>query len=306
MTVFPSTPDHDASLLALSRQHRAIAAQMTTIQNERAKVRRAGFDLAAFRAALPPKLKVLIVTPVDDGHKKCFWDSVRRFERTPDPAGHTYEWITPDGDSLVTRARNNHNHTFLAGTDFDVVGTIDSDLDFRPEDIWQLVAHRLPIVAGTYYIKARDTRPCINSLPGEGVDHDTGLMRVATAGTGALFTHRSVVNDMVAAGDWWHHWLVRYIADGSLATQHHVYHHGIIDDPTLPHTPREMSEDWAFCYFARALGYDIYLDTRAAFFHRGEIDFPLHARRMTAEEVARGEIAQPDGTFTAVAKPERV
>jgi hypothetical protein len=263
-------------------------------------------DLAAFRAQLPARLRVLIITPCDDGHKLCFWQSLRAFEKTPDPAGHTYEILTPPGDSLITRARNNYNHTFFFGTDFDYLLWIDSDLDFRPEDIHRLVAHRLPIVGGTYYIKARDTRPCINSLPGEGTDPETGLMRVASTGTGALMYHRSVVAAMIAAADSWDKWRLRYIDDANQDTRYALFFDGVIDDKDFPHTPRFMSEDWSWCYFARKLGYDIWLDTRAVFLHRGEIDYPLHARRMSAEEVQRGELQQPDGAFTPIAKPEPV
>lgn len=261
------------------------------------------FDLAAFRAALPEKLRILVVTPCDDGHKLCFWNSLRAFEKSPDPAGHRYDILTPPGDSLIPRARNNYNHTFYFGSDFDYLLWIDSDLDFRPADIWRLASHRLPLVAGTYYIKDATGRPCINTLPGEAADPDTGLLRVATAGTGALLYHRSVIAAMIGVAGTWPHWRLAYKDDATQETRYNVFFNGVVDDPEFSHTPRYLSEDWAFCWFARKLGYDVMLDTRAVFLHRGEIDYPLHARRLTAEEQAAGHIAQPDGTFTPMAKP---
>jgi len=81
-----------------------------------------------------PGKSFIIFTPCDDGHKLCFWESVRRFERayysgqlnTP----HKFEFVTPPGDSLVPRARNNGLHHFIAKTDADYLFPLDSDLDF--------------------------------------------------------------------------------------------------------------------------------------------------------------------------------
>lgn len=293
----------DTELHFASRQMEALKKRMARLVNERAA--KSKCDLAAFRAKLPEKLKVLIVTPCDDGHKLCYWNSIRALEKAKDPAGHTYEVLTPPGDSLIPRARNNFSHTFQFKTNFDYIGWIDSDEDFRPEDIWRLISHRLPIVAGTYYIKDREGRPCINTIPGEAAD-ENGLLRVATAGTGALFYHRSVIDAMIEAADWWPHWPIRYVCDNTKDVKYHLFHHGVVDDPDFGHTPRDLSEDWSWCYFARKLGYDVYLDTKAVFIHRGEIDYPLHARRMSADEVARGEVVNPDANFKPAPKPEPV
>jgi hypothetical protein len=256
-------------------------------------------DTEAFRASLPQTLSILVITPCDDGHKLCFWNSLRAFEKRPDPAGHRYEVLTPPGDSLIPRARNNYNHTFYFGTDFDYLLWLDSDLDFRPEDVWQLVSHRLPIVAGLYAVKERERRWCLNSIPTEQPDAATGLQRVACAGTGALLYHRSVITAMIAAAETWPHWRVKYIDDHTRGERFHLFHHGVIHDPQeFSHSPRDMSEDWSWCYFARKLGYDIMLDTRCVFLHRGEIDYPLDARRLTEAEVNSGKINQPDGSTT--------
>lgn len=296
--------EYETALNENAVKRRALEAEALQLIIARSKCAR--IDLVAFRGALPERLKVYVSTPCDDGHKHCFWESLRTFDRTPDPAGHSYLWQTPPGDSLIPRARNHAAHDFFFNSDCDYLLTIDSDLDFRPADIHALIAHRLPIVAGTYYIKARDTRPCINSLPGELADPATGLMKIAKGGTGALLVHRSVVAEMHAAAAWWPHWRVEFVRDGVGDKSAHLYHHGVIHDPAFPHTPRDLSEDWAFCYFARCLGYDIILDTRTVFFHRGEIDFPLHARRLSAAEVAAGAIAQPDGAITPIVKSEIV
>lgn len=263
-------------------------------------------DLTAFRAALPEQLSIMVVTPCDDGHKLCFWNSLRAFERTPDPAGHRYTVLTPPGDSLIPRARNNYNHVFYFGTACDYILWLDSDLDFRPEDIWRLVAQRLPIVAGLYAIKERSLRWCLNAIPGEPIDPATGLQRVACAGTGALLYHRSVIAAMIAAAPTWPHWRVQYVDDHTKEQKYHLFHHGVIDDPVeFSHSPRDMSEDWSFCYMARKLGFDVWLDWQAVFLHRGEIDYPLDCRRLTAQEAAAG-IAPVGPLGPVLPLPEKV
>jgi hypothetical protein len=295
---------YDRLLAANAARRRALEAEAVALLAERRPA--AATDLALFRRTLPDKLKIYVSTPIDDGHKRCFWESLRAFDRTPDPAGHTYVWQTPPGDSLIPRARNNAAHDFFYNTDFDYLATVDSDEDFRPSDMWALVAHRLPIVCGTYYIKDSTGRPCINTLPGEETDPATGLRKIAKGGTGVMLTHRSVIAAMLAAAEWWPHWRIEYVRDHDGARCPHLYHHGVIHDPAFPHTPRDLSEDWSFCYLARTLGYDIYLDTRTVFLHRGEIDYPLHARRLSAEEMKAGAITQPDGTLASLPAPETV
>lgn len=261
-------------------------------------------ELTDFRAKLPEKLKIFVSTPCDDGHKLCYWNSIRALERYPDPAGHSYFIYTTPGDSLIPRARNNHAHEFLK-SDCDIFLPIDSDLDFRPQDVWGMVARRLPIVAGMYAIKQRDLRWCVNGIPGEPVNEE-GMQRVATAGTGALAIYRIVFDKMKSVAASWEHWRMRYICDHTKEEKFHFFHHGVIDDPVEfahAHNPRDMSEDWNFCYMARKLGFDVWADTRSIFLHEGTILYPIDARRLTPEEEASGVIQQPDGSITGKPVP---
>ncbi len=262
--------------------------------------------LAEFRATLPEKMSIMIATPIDDGHRRCFWESVRLLERTPDPAGHTYHVVTFPGDSLVTRVRNKILHEFFFLTKHDYLGFIDSDIDFLPGDAFKLAAHRLPIVCGLYGIKEPKLRWCMNSLPGEFVDPKTGLQKVATAGTGWLFIHRSVIATMIAAADSWTHWKIKYIDDHSRQPRHWLFFDGVVEHPGLDPNPRGMSEDWAFCFFARQLGFDIWMDTRAIVLHEGNIMYPLECRRLTREETENQKIVNPDGSETHIGLPQKV
>lgn len=240
-------------------------------------------DLAAFRATLPERLRISVATPVDDGHKVCYWMSLITLAVAQTP--HDFRLAVHPGDSLVTRGRDNMLHTFYWETADDYLLFIDSDIDFRNEDLLRLANHRLPIVAGRYAIKQDELRWCINIIPEEKPDPQTGLQKIATAGTGFLMFHRSVVGRMIAAADQWPHWRIRYIDDARRDVRYHLFADEVIDDPEwFTHSPRRMSEDWAFCYFARKLGYDVWLDTNVTVFHRGECDYPRQARRMSREE----------------------
>lgn len=265
---------------------------------------------------ITPSRSFLIVTPCDDGHKFCFWESLRRFERalhtgqldTP----HRFEVITMPGDSLVPRARNNLLHTFFTRTDFDFIFPLDSDLDFTPQDVIRLAdlaaGRDLDFLAGRYAIKEPNLRWCENGLPGETPDAD-GLLRISMAPGGIHLISRRCIAAMIAAADTWPHWRIRYTCDAAQDERWNLYFAGVVLDPEMfPDRPlgRYLSEDWGISYLARKLGFTIWCDTRTVMLHRGEIFYPLGARRLTEEETRAGLIHQPDGTTTPIIPPEKV
>jgi hypothetical protein len=269
---------------------------------------KAGFadprDLATFRATLPRRLVVTLITPCDDGHKRDFWESTIAAAQAQLPDVVLRIW-TPPGDSLIPRGRNHHLHDWYFNTADDYALEIDSDIDYRPDDIVQTVQHRLPIIAGRYAIKEDNLRWCLNFLPGEPVDPATGLQRVATTGTGWFCKHRSVVGRMIAAADYWNAWRVKFTSDQFRSTRYLLYAHCVVKDAKdFPDHPegRELSEDWSFCYLARKLGYDIWSDTKLIVWHCGATKYPRNMRRLTREEVAAGVIQQPDGSQTPMPK----
>lgn len=257
-----------------------------------------------------PGKSFLIYTPCDDGHKLCFWESIRRFERayysgqlnTP----HRFEVVTPHGDSLVPRARNNGVHFFLTATQADYMFPLDSDLDFTPQDVLRMadvIAGRdLDFICGRYAIKEPNLRWCENSLPGKLPDAD-GLVEVAAAPGGIHIISRRMLYAMIASADAWTHWRIKYTDDAHHDERWNLYYAGVVFDPvSWPDRPlgRYLSEDWGISYLARCLGFPIICDTRTVALHRGEIFYPLGARRITAEEAAAGAIQNPDGSVTAI------
>ncbi len=267
---------------------------------------------------ITPAKAFLIVTPCDDGHKLCFWDSVRRFERafytgqlnTP----HTFYFHAVPGDSLVPRARNNLAHFWIAGTAFDYIFPLDSDLDFTPQDILRLAdlaAQRdLDFLCGRYAIKEEGLRWCENALPGAVPDAE-GVVEIAMGPGGIHLISRRAVEKAIAiarAGEW-PHWLIQYTDDQNKDERWNLYFNGVVKDlEWFPDRPlgRYLSEDWGISYLMRKLGFKIWCDTRSIMLHRGEIFYPLGTRRLTQEEAASGKIQQPDGSSTFISPVEKV
>lgn len=260
------------------------------------------------RAWRPPPgpYRVFISTPCDDGHQLCFWDSLRALERAS-IRGHTrhrYRFHATPGDSLIPRGRNNHAHHFYHATADDFLLSLDSDLDFRVEDVEQLFDNPGPVMAGRYAIKQEELRWCLNNIPGEKVDPFTQREFVSTAGTGFLAAHRHVYGTLMAEAAAWPHWRIRYNDDASRAVVHDLYFNGVVHDPEwFPGFPegRYLSEDWGFCYLARKHGFPVVCDHRVTALHRGQCDYPRQARRLSCEEEEAGVIQQPDGTTTPIA-----
>lgn len=259
----------------------------------------------------------LITTPCDDGHKLCFWDSVRAFERQyysgKLPTNHVFEFRATGGDSLVPRARNNIAHGFYQNTDFDYLFPIDSDLDFRIADILRLAdlaaGNQLDFLCGLYAIKQDELRWCINTLPGELPDPQSGLQRIAMAPGGIHILSRTAVAKAISAADTWPHWKIRYTDDHTKEERWNLYFNGVVIDPVeFPDKPlgRYLSEDWGISYLMRGVGIPIWCDTRTVMLHRGECFYPKQARRLTAEETAAGEITQADGNKTPITPAEKV
>jgi hypothetical protein len=262
---------------------------------------------------MTPGRSFFIATPCDDGHKLCFWESVRRFERayylgqldTP----HRFEIFTMQGDSLVPRARNNIAHLFRQGTNYDALFPLDSDLDFTPQDILRMAdvfAQRdLDFLAGRYAIKQPEHRWCENGLPGKVPDAD-GLLEISAAPGGIHIISRRCIDAMVAASDTWTHWPIKYTDDQHQDERWNLYFNGVVKDTEwFPDRPlgRYLSEDWGISYLARKLGFTIWCDTRTIALHRGEIFYPLGARRATEAEVKAGGIKNPDGSITPLNPP---
>lgn len=217
-----------------------------------------------------PRPKVYVPAPAYDWKTEVmFTASLKRAQK------HCHAIIEEDyglGDG-VARTRNNLAYRFLRETDAQFIFFIDSDIVFDPVDIDRIVAHDRPICGGLYPKKEGRLSWVVSSLPGEAIDPATRLLKARETGTGFLCVRRDVLEAMIRAYP-----EIEYEGDprpGAIRWDFFPMH---------AQDRRYLSEDWFFCSRARALGFDVMVDTSVQVAHVGKIVFPL-CKTLTHEEV---------------------
>lgn len=200
------------------------------------------------------------------------------------------------GDSLVTRARNNLAHIFLKETSIPFLLFLDTDLGLSPAGIEHLVSlpPEFAVVGGCYPKKvAGPVQWVFNPLP--GTPTNTTLpetLEVWENGTGLMRIHRSVFGAIREAYPQY-----RYMCDGAGDERCDFFPVGTFPDPINKRT-RYLSEDWAFCQLARAVGFKIWADTKCTARHFGQIAYPWPEPAAPAqpESAASPAVPGPGGT----------
>lgn len=178
-------------------------------------------------------------------------------------------------DSLATRGMNRIAADFLA-SDSEIWINIDADIHFSAKDIDNLTSHDLPLVYGIYPKKQEDTPPCCATLNDKIPEPDAnGLIELRRSGRGFMLVRRDLLESMKEE-------------NGGPALAYH--NHGrtewdffptmVIEGEmsTAPKGEREfISEDWAFCERARALGVKVMADTRIVLAHEGPKVYTFNA-----------------------------
>ena len=130
----------------------------------------------------------LIVTPSHDG--KFFHNyvnSLLNFQNTATHLGMQVQFLLMQGESLITRARNNCVASFLANPEWTHLFWIDSDIGFSPEAALRLLQADYEIAAGVYPLKTEE-------WPAEGLPKDMSCAELK-----ALY-QKYTVNARVPAG----------------------------------------------------------------------------------------------------------
>jgi hypothetical protein len=186
-------------------------------------------------------------------------------------------------DALITRSRNTLLAQFMATSATHIL-FIDADIGFEPSQVFRLLEADRDIVGALYPLRAHHwTEAARERLasgepiatagleyvgePVEQVGAD-GFIRGTFAGTGFLLVSRTAVDRMIAAypDTRCRHGHVL----GSVAAQEV---HALFDCFIDPETRFYLSEDYGFCSRWRALGGEIWLDTRALLTHCGMSEF---------------------------------
>ncbi|MEG0488563.1 MAG: hypothetical protein RR575_11600, partial [Acinetobacter sp.] len=99
----------------------------------------------------------LIATPSHDG--KFFHNyvlSLLNFLNESNRIGMPTQYLLMQGESLITRARNNCVATFLDNPEWTHLFWIDSDIGFTPEAAFRLLQSDYDIAAGVYPLKREE------------------------------------------------------------------------------------------------------------------------------------------------------
>lgn len=178
-------------------------------------------------------------------------------------------------------ARNTACENVLA-SGFTWLFFLDDDVVAPPNTIQRLINHGQDIVSGLYYRRAAPIVPVMMTHDDKGNSQwitswpQNHLIEVDLVGAGCLLIHRRVLEQMSRP---WFDWQLDKVTPnpcrhcGREATMEHCRDVGgksTPHEPSRPHVPPRLSEDFAFCRKAKKeFGFKIHVDTSIVCEHIG-------------------------------------
>ena len=231
----------------------------------------------------------LIVTPSHDG--KLFHNyvnSLLNFQHHALQLGMPLQFLIMQGESLITRARNNCVASFLENKEWTHLFWIDSDIGFTPEAALRLLKSDYDIAAGVYPLKREEwpaeglpehmthakflsifQRYTVNARVPKGAKkleiqiQEDGFIEMSEAPTGFMVIKRHVFEQMMQ-----HYPELKYVPD-SIGVKDKGLHYRFFDVMVDPDTGRYLSEDYGFCRLWEGMGQKIYIDAKSNLSHQG-------------------------------------
>jgi hypothetical protein len=231
----------------------------------------------------------VVVSPSHDG--KFFQNyvtSLLNFAIESERAGMRVQVLFHQGESLVTRARNNCVAQFLANPDWTHLFWIDADIGFSAQAAFRLLLSGYDIAAGVYPLKRENwpaegvpagttqqqfeatfTRYTVNAKASEVTSkvelevQPDGFMKMTEAPTGFMVIKRAVFERLIASYPG-----LNYVPD-SIGEADRGLHYRFFDVMVDPETRRYLSEDYGFCRLWSGLGESIYIDANSNLSHQG-------------------------------------
>ena len=212
-------------------------------------------------------LKVLIATPAYDGRLDVWYTtSLVNSVRIAQDNGIFLHPVFMSYDALVQRARND---LFKLALEYDAVIWIDSDLEWNPMWIMELLGSDKDVIGGTYRKKTDDTE--LYTVKTKDLTAIDGLIKVDGLGMGFLKMSKKAVQAL---------W------DASQPYQNEGREGRMICDIQIV-DGQLVSEDNVVTRKLADLGFDIWLDPRMTCCHIGTKKFYGNfedlAKRLTAQ-----------------------
>ena len=197
--------------------------------------------------------KVLIATPALDGRLDVWYtNSLVNSVRIAQENDIFLHPVFMSYDALVQRARND---LFALALDYDAVIWIDSDLEWHPMWIMELLGSDKDVVGGTYRKKTDDAE--LYTVKTHNLETKDGLVQVEGLGLGFVKMSKKAVQDLWDASP-------EYQNEGKTCRM--ICNVEVIDGQLV-------SEDNAVMRKLASLGYDIWLDPRMTCCHIGTKKF---------------------------------
>jgi hypothetical protein len=210
-------------------------------------------------ASVASPSKCVVLVPVARYVEPPCEQALRGLER----AGYAVRRVW--GHSDIARGRSIMATEALADG-FDELMWIDSDVVFSPGDVDRLRGHGAPLVGGVYPVKGR-RRLAMTLLEKErtvAFGKEGGLIEVKHVATGFLYTHRSAYEAIRK-----HHRLP--VCRGEKPCGVVPYFLSLVVEEAGVHS--YLSEDFSFCYRARAAGIKVLADTGFRLGHVGSYTY---------------------------------
>ena len=227
--------------------------------------------------------KLLIGTPCYNGAVTMqYMSSMLRLQHMLAQEGIAFSLAMTASESLITRARNFIVSQFLDGPQFTHLLFIDADIGFDPAAVPRYLKADKDVVAGIYPIKHLDLE-AIRGLPSgrsiattlsyattlceTGLPDADGFLRAEYAATGFMLIKRNVLEQMASA-----HPELKYersFSKGGRGANLYALFDTSLDREKGLYLP----EDYTFCNRWRAMGGEIWVDTRSKFTHVGTYEF---------------------------------
>lgn len=202
--------------------------------------------------------KVMIGTPCFDGRIDV-WYVNSLVETIKESKKYDIDirpiWVS--FDSLVQRARNDTIKIALDNK-FDDLVWIDSDIEWKPKDFFNLLSYSEDVVGGTYRKKGDIEEYVLKQMEGKPLNKN-GLMEVNALGTGFVKMSRKACQYLWDTSEF-------YIDTKDNSERRMIFDVRLVDKLL-------MSEDvWAFENLRRG-GFKIWLDTNITCNHSGPYKF---------------------------------
>lgn len=191
-------------------------------------------------------------------------------------------------DSMITRARNSLVATALDNPDATHLMFIDADIGFTADQVGRMLRFDRDVVAGMYPLKIVHYDAAVGARvaagepletaqiryvgvcqEGEARREEDGFVTAEFAGTGFMLIKRQALERMIAAYPELRFAAVHDRARPSLSPNQYALFDGMID----PESGAYLSEDYTFCRRWRAIGGEVWLDTRSRLMHVGAREY---------------------------------